>query len=193
MGPWLRNQLESARRELRAFTFPNTSRFIGGQMAGILINTPKMKIIPQGTHAVIDYVHAATNFAAAAAFRKNRAASTAALGFGLAVLGNALMTDYKLGVFRAYSFKVHGMLDYGVAAASAVLATVPGIKGTRSAAYFAGQGAGEAMIAGMTDYSDNTGARRLDHMSESSWRNDFETRWTSETAMPRLVGKRRAS
>ena len=118
------------------------------------------KVISSGTHATIDYVHAGTNLAVAALFwNKNRKASIAALGLGLGVLANALMTDYELGVFRLYSFKVHGMLDYGAAAASAAMPELLGIKHTPEGKFFRIQGAGETMIASMTDYNDDSGAR----------------------------------
>src|ERR1700741_4553291 len=85
-------------------------------MAGIVKEGPK--VISARTHAVIDYLHAGTNFVAAALlWKRNRRAAVGALALGAGVLGNALMTDYPLGVFRLYSFKVHGLLDYGVAAA----------------------------------------------------------------------------
>jgi hypothetical protein len=70
------------------------------------------------------------------------------------------MTDYELGVFRLYSFKVHGILDYGVAATSAALPAMLGIQDTAEANYFYAQGAGESVIAGISDYDDNSGARK---------------------------------
>jgi hypothetical protein len=135
-------------------------------MAGLGFDDGMPRVIPAKTHAVIDYVHVATNFVAALLFRRrrNRAASNAALVLGAAVLGNALMTDYELGVFRLYSFKVHGMLDYGVAAASAAIPALLDIADTPEAAYFFAQGAGEGVIAGISDYSDNSGAEHMKPM-----------------------------
>ena len=79
---------------------------------------------------------------------------------GASVLANALMTDYPLGVFRLYSFKVHGILDYGVAAASAAFPEMLRLRRTSAPAqYFYGQGAGETMIAGITNYDDERGSR----------------------------------
>jgi hypothetical protein len=119
------------------------------------------KVISAKTHSVIDYIHAGTNFAAGAMFRQtNRRASNAALALGAGVLANALMTDYPLGVFRLYSFRVHGILDYGVAAVSGALPALLRIQDTREAKYFTRQGAGETVIAGMTDYQDDSGSRR---------------------------------
>ncbi|HZR32837.1 MAG TPA: hypothetical protein VFA76_13410 [Terriglobales bacterium] len=129
-------------------------------MAGLTIDDAMPSIIDAKTHGLIDYIHAGTNFLAAALFRKNRRARNAALALGAGVLANALMTDYPLGVFRLYSFKVHGILDYGVATASAVLPALLGIENSAPTKYFRMQGAGETVIAGITDYDDDSGAVR---------------------------------
>lgn len=129
-------------------------------MSGLIIDDALPAVISAETHAKIDYVHAATNFLAAALFRKrNTAAACAACALGAAVLGNALLTDYPLGVFRVYSFRVHGILDYGVAAASAVIPALLGFPGSAEATYFYVQGAGETAIAGITDYEDDSGSK----------------------------------
>jgi hypothetical protein len=91
--------------------------------------------------------------------RSNRRASNAAFALGAGVLANALMTDYPLGVFRVYSFKVHGILDYGVALASGLMPELTGIGDSPEAKYFHYQGSGETAIAAITDYSDDTGAK----------------------------------
>jgi hypothetical protein len=129
-------------------------------MAGIL--TDKPKVISAQTHAVIDYVHAGVNFVAAAMFwKRHRAAAIGALALGGSVLANALMTDYPLGVFRLYSFRVHGMLDYGVAAASSVMPEIiRDRRGKAAERFFRIQGMAETGTAAMTDYTDRTGARR---------------------------------
>jgi hypothetical protein len=126
-----------------------------------MIDDRMPRVISAKTHGVIDYIHAATNILAGFAFRKrSRKASNAAFMLGGSILANALMTDYPLGVFRLYSFKVHGILDYGVAATSAALPEVLRLPRTSAPAqYFYGQGAGETMIAGITDYDDERGSR----------------------------------
>jgi hypothetical protein len=77
----------------------------------------------------------------------------------LRVRCNALLTDYPLGVFRVYSFKAHGILDCGVAAASAAMPKMTGISDSPEAKYFRIQGAAETGVVAMTDYDDDTGAR----------------------------------
>jgi hypothetical protein len=119
------------------------------------------KVISPKTHGVIDYVNAGTNLLAGALFRRRSVrASNAAYALGVGMLVNALMTDYPLGVFRGYSFRVHGALDYGIAAASASMPKLLGIEGSPQARFFDWQGTGEGVIAAMTDYSDTRGARR---------------------------------
>jgi thiamine transporter ThiT len=131
-------------------------------MARLLNGGPK--IISARTHAVIDYIHAATNFAVAGIFwkRNRRKAAKGAFALGAAVLGNALMTDYPGGVFRLYPFEVHGILDYGVAAASGFMPEMAGIRPhTAEGKFFRVQGTGETGIAAITDYHDHTGAKRF--------------------------------
>jgi hypothetical protein len=131
-------------------------------MAGLKFDDFFPRVISSKTHSMIDYIHAGTNFAAAALFYKrgDNRAGHAATALGAGVLMNALMTDYDYGVFRVWSFKTHGILDYGVAATSAAFPKLLDIEGTPEATYFYGQGGGETLIAGITDYDDDSGARR---------------------------------
>src|SRR3954462_12435163 len=131
-------------------------------MSGLKFDDFAPKVISSKTHSIIDYIHAGANFVAAALFYKrgNSRAGHAAAALGAGVLMNALMTDYEYGVFRTWSFKTHGILDYGVAATSAALPKLLDIEGTPEATYFYGQGGGETVIAGMSDYDDNSGSRR---------------------------------
>jgi hypothetical protein len=131
-------------------------------MSGLKFDDFVPGVISQKTHSIIDYIHAGTNFVAAAIFYKrgNSRAGHAATALGASVLMNALMTDYEYGVFRTWSFKTHGILDYGVAATSAALPKLLDIEGTPEATYFYAQGGGETVIASMSDYDDNSGSRR---------------------------------
>jgi len=131
-------------------------------MSGLRFDDFFPGVISSKTHAIIDYIHVATNFAAAALFYKrgNARAGHAATALGASVLLNALMTDYEYGVFRKWSFKTHGMLDYSVAAASSAFPKLLNIEGTAENAYFYGQGSGESVIAGLTNYDDQSGAQK---------------------------------
>lgn len=137
-------------------------------MRELLMDRLMPKIISPRTHAVIDYVHAGTNFIAGALLRtRNRRASNAAYALGVSILANALMTDYPLGGFRRYSFRVHGALDYGIAAASASMPKLLGIEDQPEARFFKWQGTGQGVVAAMTDYNDTRRARRR---KDSEWR-----------------------
>src|SRR5438105_4585997 len=131
-------------------------------MSGLGFDDFVPPVISSKTHAIIDYIHAATNFAAALMFYKrgDSRAGHAATALGASVLTNALMTDYEYGVFRVWSFKTHGILDYGVAAASAAFPKLLDIDDVPDAAYFYAQGGGESVIAGVSDYNDDSGAKR---------------------------------
>lgn len=133
-------------------------------MAGLTIDDRMPRVISTRTHFMIDCIHVARNFLMAAVFRRRRhrniAASNAALALGASSLANALMTDYERGILRLYSFKVHGMLDYGVAAASAAMPVLLGFHDTPEAKFFYIQAAGETAIAGVSDYDDESGSQR---------------------------------
>ncbi len=131
-------------------------------MAGLRFDNAMPRIISSRTHSWIDYIHAGTNLLFAALFfKRNKRAAAGALLLGSSVIANALMTDYERGVFRLYSFKVHGMLDYGVAALSSAWPAITNTTDTPEAKYFYGQGIAEKLIAGITDYTDNSGATRI--------------------------------
>lgn len=138
-------------------------------MSGLKYDDSFPKLIDSKTHSVIDWVHTATNFAAAAIFaaRGNKKAAVGAAMLGANVLFNTLMTDYEFGVFRVWNFKVHGILDYGVAATSAALPAMMGFTHTPEADFFYIQGAGETLAAGVTDYDDDSGARNPDHLGKA--------------------------
>lgn len=119
------------------------------------------KVISPRTHAVIDYIHAGTNFVAGALFRRRSPhASNAAFALGAGILVNALMTDYPLGVFRRYSFRVHGALDYGIATTTASMPKLLAINDQPEAQFFRRQATAEGLIAAMTDYNGSRVARR---------------------------------
>ena len=132
-------------------------------MAGLGFDDYIPPVISSKTHGIIDYIHAGVNFIAGAMFLKrgSKGAAIAAFALGGNVLLNALMTDYEYGVFRKWDFKVHGLLDYGVAAASSVLAPTVGSDDTAAKSFFYGQGVAETMTAGMTDYDDDSGAENI--------------------------------
>jgi len=119
------------------------------------------KVISPKTHAVIDYIHAGTNFVAGALLRRRSPhASNAAFALGAGILVNALMTDYPLGVFRRYNFLVHSAFDYGIATVSASMPKLLAIQDRTEAQFFRRQATAEGVIAAMTDYNGSREARR---------------------------------
>lgn len=65
--------------------------------------------------------------------------------------------------------------DYGVAATSAAFPKLLKIEGTPEAAFFYAQGGGETVIAGISDYNDNSGARRSPEASDrEEWQHRSE-------------------
>jgi hypothetical protein len=148
-------------------------------MSGLKFDDFFPPLISSKTHSAIDWVHSATNFAAAAVFYKrgDKAAGHAALALGASVLFNTLMTDYEYGVFRVWSFRTHGILDYGVAAASSAFPALLGLDDPAAKAYFYGQGGGETLAAGFTDYDDDSGAKR--QHGASSWNRRYRDPWAA--------------
>lgn len=129
-------------------------------MIGRLFRAAIPKVISPRTHGVIDYIHAASNFAAFAVFRnRNRAAANAALGLGAGVLLNALMTDYPYGVFRVYSFKTHAVVDYAIVAANETIPRLLGFTDLPEAKHFRVQAAAGALVTNISDYRDTSGSR----------------------------------
>jgi len=142
-------------------------------MAGLGFDDFFPKVVDAKTHGIIDYIHAGVNFAAGAMLMKrSKGAAIGAFALGGSVLLNALMTDYEYGVFRKWDFKVHGLLDYGVAATSAMLPALLDTDDTAAKSFFYGQGVAETMTAGMTDYDDDSGA-------ENTHESDWERRWAA--------------
>ncbi|HYD16464.1 MAG TPA: hypothetical protein VEB03_00505 [Candidatus Nanoarchaeia archaeon] len=130
-------------------------------MAGLRFDDAMPRVISAKMHGIIDYIHAGTNILVGALlWKRNKRAATGAFILGGHVLANALLTDYEMGVFRLYSFKMHGILDYATAATSAAMPAMLGITGTPEANFFYAQGGGESVIAGISDYDDDRGAQR---------------------------------
>ncbi len=148
-------------------------------MAGLGFDNAFPRVIGSKAHGIIDYIHAGTNIVAGVLFWRNdnKKAAAAAWALGGNVLFNALMTDYDYGVFRKWDFKMHGILDYGVAGMSALFPVVLGLDDAASKGYFYGQGGAETLTAGMTDYDDNSGAEH----EQSDWK------WEGESFASRVA------
>jgi hypothetical protein len=120
----------------------------------LLMDTDKVKVIDPATHAVLDYMTAATFLTMGAVMRnRHRGAATLAFINGFAVLGLAMLTRYPGGLLEVLSFKTHGMVDAVQATMSAVGPALLGFAGDKEAAMFYGQAALESGVIAATDWS----------------------------------------
>ncbi len=113
------------------------------------------KVISPTAHGIIDYCHAAF-FAgmAVVCWKRNKPAALAAAATSALVLGESLLTDYKLGVKRVIPFSVHGQLDGGFAAVSLAIPKLFGFEETRAAKVFQVNAFVETAVVSFTDWSD---------------------------------------
>jgi len=125
------------------------------------------KIISAKAHSVIDYGYVGGNLIAAAIMRKNnRAASSAAFGLAFAALLNAVLTDYPLGVFRVYSFRTHGVVDYGISAAAEMVPKMMEFTEHAERKYFRVLSASGLLVAELSNYGETFGSvRTKNHLS----------------------------
>ena len=87
------------------------------------MNMKQLQVLPSVSHGVMDYLTGAALLAAPKLLGfdhgSNPAMKTARL-FGALILGQAVMTDYKLGLFKVLPFRMHLMLDYVLGPAMAL-------------------------------------------------------------------------
>jgi hypothetical protein len=119
-------------------------------------NVPK--VIDASTHAVMDYVTAASFFGLGAYLHREhpRAAALAYVN-GAAVLGLSMLTDYPGGVFRSVSFRTHGWVDVLLAGMTAAGPAMLGFADEPIAQVFYGQAAIETGIVAATDWASADG------------------------------------
>jgi hypothetical protein len=111
------------------------------------------KVIKPTTHAVLDYVVAASFLLkAASTWRRNRRAAGAALLCGGATLANALLTDYPGGVVPKISFRAHGRNDSAIAGLTAAAPKLLGFADSRDARFFSVEALGQTVVTGLTDF-----------------------------------------
>jgi len=114
------------------------------------------KVIDAKTHGFIDYGHAAFFLGMALLCRKkNPHAAVAALATGTFVLVQSLLTDYPLGAQPVISFNLHGKMDAGFAASSAVMPQIFGFTGTSAATIFRLNSLVESTVVALTDWDSN--------------------------------------
>jgi hypothetical protein len=125
--------------------------FVSGAVEELEERLPK--VIDATTHGLIDYGHSLFFLGMAWFLRKrNPRAAAAALGTGVLVLGEALLTDYPMGLGRVIPFEQHGQLDSGFAAVSLLMPRLFGFEGTAAGAVFKANALVEATVVGLTDF-----------------------------------------
>jgi len=111
------------------------------------------KIISPTTHAVLDYLVAASFLLKGARlWKRHRRAAGASLICGGAALANALVTDYPGGVFRKISFRTHGRNDSAIAGLAAAAPKFLGFADDRESRFFSIEALTETVITGLTDF-----------------------------------------
>ena len=110
------------------------------------------RVISPAQHAVLDYMVAATFFAAGLSFRRHKAAASLAFLNGAMVLGMSLLTDYPGGVRPTISFRGHRTGDMLQAALAGAGPLLLGFAGDREANFFYGQAASEVGVIAATDW-----------------------------------------
>jgi hypothetical protein len=112
------------------------------------------KVLTPEVHGLIDYAHAAFFLCAGIYFwKRNRAAALASLVTSGLIAGEALCTDYPLGLNPVMSFETHGKLDAALASASLITPKLFGFADTSAATLFRLNALAEAAVVGLTDYS----------------------------------------
>jgi len=111
------------------------------------------KVISPTTHAVLDYVVAASFLLKGARlWKRHRRAAAASLICGAASVANALATDYPGGVFRKISFRSHGRNDSAIAGFTAAAPKLLGFAHDRESRFFNVEALTETVITGLTDF-----------------------------------------
>lgn len=133
---------------------------------------PVPKVISPTAHGVIDYCHVAFFFTVGLLCRRrNKRAAAAAFATSGFVLGQSLMTDYRLGVRPVLPFQTHGKMDQVFAATSWMMPLLFGFRGTAAAKIFEVNSLAEGSVVAMTDWSSRRArVERLD----AEWRSERE-------------------
>ena len=103
---------------------------------------PLPRILPPAGHAVVDFLTTGAFLAGAVWFwKRNRKAAVASFLCGGATLAVNLLTDYRGGSKRLISFPLHRHLDFGLAAATALMPKLLWFDDETEQIFFVAQGA----------------------------------------------------
>lgn len=128
------------------------------------------KVIGPTAHGVIDYCHVAFFFTVGLLCRrKNKRAAAAAFATSGFVLGQSLLTDYRLGLRPVLPFQTHGKMDQVFAATSWIMPKLFGFRETAAAKIFEVNSLAEGSVVAMTDWSSR---RAAVERAEAAWRRE---------------------
>ena len=131
---------------------------------------PVPKVISPTAHGAIDYCHVAFFFTVGLlCARRNTRAATAAFATSGFVLGQSLLTDYRLGLRPVLPFRLHGKMDQVFAATSWLMPFLFGFRGTTAAKIFEVNSLAEGGVVAMTDWS--SARARLERV-EAAWKSE---------------------
>jgi hypothetical protein len=122
------------------------------RVADTVSSRMEKRISPRG-HAVADYVTIGSFLLGAAFFwRRNRRAAMGSLICGGAELALTVLTDYPGGLTPEISFRMHGRMDRGLAALSAIMPEALGFRYTDERTFFLLESAAKIVVANLTDF-----------------------------------------
>ncbi|PYV55218.1 MAG: hypothetical protein DMG90_13455 [Acidobacteria bacterium] len=111
------------------------------------------KLIPGRAHLLVDCAAIASFFLAGIRYwRRNKPAAMAACLCGTAAAANTLLTSYPRGNSGIYHLPMHGKIEYGIAAMSAVMPELMSFQNEPEKAFFVTQGALMIAAANLTNF-----------------------------------------
>jgi hypothetical protein len=111
------------------------------------------KILPGRAHVLVDCAAIASFFFAGLRFwRRNKPAALAACLCGTAAAANTLLTSYPRGKSGIYNLPLHGKVEYGIAAMSAVMPELMSFQNEPEKGFFVTQAALMIAAANLTDF-----------------------------------------
>lgn len=116
-----------------------------------------LRFVSPPVHGVLDYVAAIGLIAFPMLLQFSGIALWFSVAAGVGLIGYSLLTDYAYSIIRAFSFKVHLVLDLIAGAAFIAAIFVFGFTGL-AAAYYAVMGVGVFVLVAVTDPTSDTAA-----------------------------------
>src|SRR5438874_4272804 len=107
-----------------------------------VVAKPIPRTVSPKAHAIVDYITVGSFLMSAGFFwHRSKRAALAALICGGAELALILLTDYPGGVKKVISYRIHGEIDFGLAAMTATMPEFLAFEDDSEKKFFVGQGA----------------------------------------------------